>query len=134
MTARKKQQSKPKRTSRRAGRDRGSSLKSERIILGARSSGQDDGRLTQKAIRAGLRVLGGWKHKVKAKQIERLYVFPSFVAAVRFVAYVAELAEAADHHPDIDIRYNKVRLALSTHSARGITAKDLDLARQIDNR
>ena len=48
-----------------------------------------------------------------------------------FVNRVAALAEAADHHPDIDIRYSKVTLALSTHDAGGLTARDFDLAEAI---
>jgi 4a-hydroxytetrahydrobiopterin dehydratase len=51
---------------------------------------------------------------------------------VQFVNRVADLAEAADHHPDIDIRYRKVRLGLTTHDAGGLTTKDFSLARQID--
>ena len=54
-----------------------------------------------------------------------------FAEAMKFVNRVAEKAEEANHHPDIDIRWNKVRLVLSTHSEGGITQKDLDLARQI---
>jgi len=57
---------------------------------------------------------------------------PDFVGAVAFVNRVAERAEAAYHHPDIDIRWNAVTLRLSTHSAGGITHADLDLAAQID--
>jgi 4a-hydroxytetrahydrobiopterin dehydratase len=55
-----------------------------------------------------------------------------FAAAMAFVNAVAERAEAANHHPDIDIRWNKVTLRLSTHSAGGLTQADLDLAREID--
>jgi 4a-hydroxytetrahydrobiopterin dehydratase len=55
-----------------------------------------------------------------------------FAEAMRFVNAVAEAAEAANHHPDISISWNTVRLRLSTHSAGGITQKDLDLARRID--
>ena len=51
---------------------------------------------------------------------------------MEFVNEVAELAEAAGHHPDIDIRYNKVRLALSSHDAGGLTQRDFDLASSID--
>jgi 4a-hydroxytetrahydrobiopterin dehydratase len=51
---------------------------------------------------------------------------------MRFVNQVADLAEAAAHHPDIDIRYNKVRLGLVSHDAGGLTAKDFDLAAQTD--
>jgi 4a-hydroxytetrahydrobiopterin dehydratase len=55
-----------------------------------------------------------------------------FVRALAFVNDVGRLAEEANHHPDIDIRYSRVTLALMTHSAGGITAKDLELARAID--
>ncbi|HVX22977.1 MAG TPA: 4a-hydroxytetrahydrobiopterin dehydratase [Acidimicrobiales bacterium] len=55
-----------------------------------------------------------------------------FAEALAYVNAVGHLAEAADHHPDIDIRWNTVTLRLSTHSAGGLTAKDLDLAEQID--
>jgi len=55
-----------------------------------------------------------------------------FADALAFVNAVGDLAEAADHHPDIDIRWNTVTLRLSTHSAGGLTAKDLALAEQID--
>lgn len=57
---------------------------------------------------------------------------PTFPDAVAFVGRVAQLAEAADHHPDIDIRWRTVTLRLSTHSVGGLTAKDLALAAQID--
>jgi 4a-hydroxytetrahydrobiopterin dehydratase len=55
-----------------------------------------------------------------------------FVGALAFVNQVGVLAEAANHHPDIDIRYNRVTLALMTHDSGGITYKDIDLATQID--
>ena len=60
------------------------------------------------------------------------YSFASFPAAIDFVNAVAREAEAADHHPDLDIRYRKVRVALVTDSAGGITAKDLDMAHRIE--
>ncbi|HEX2420109.1 MAG TPA: 4a-hydroxytetrahydrobiopterin dehydratase, partial [Acidimicrobiia bacterium] len=59
------------------------------------------------------------------------FEFKDFAEAMQFVNRVAEMAESVDHHPDIDIRWNKVRLVLSTHSEGGITQKDLDLAGQI---
>lgn len=64
--------------------------------------------------------------------IQRTVLFKDFAGAVAFVNRVAELAEEADHHPDILIRYNKVTLTLSTHDASGITEKDFDLASKID--
>lgn len=62
----------------------------------------------------------------------RTYQFGSFRKAIAFVNAVAEAAEAADHHPDIDIRYRKVTLALTTHDVRGLTAKDMALAADAD--
>ena len=64
--------------------------------------------------------------------ITRTAELDTFLAAVAFVNRVAEAAEEADHHPDIDIRYRNVRLELSTHSAGGLTGKDFALARRID--
>lgn len=55
-----------------------------------------------------------------------------FVGSLAYVNEVGALAEAANHHPDIDIRYNRVTLSLLTHDSGGITRKDLDLAGQID--
>ena len=54
------------------------------------------------------------------------------MTGIDFVNAVAKAAEAADHHPDIDVRYTKVTCSLSTHSAGGITQKDLDLAKKIE--
>ena len=88
--------------------------------------------MTADQIKKACRELGGWEADLDAPSIARDYEFPTFPAAVRFVDFVAELAEAADHHPDIDIRYNRVRLTLSTHSAGGVTEKDFALARAID--
>jgi 4a-hydroxytetrahydrobiopterin dehydratase len=65
-------------------------------------------------------------------EIVKTFVLPSFPAAIAFVTRIADRAEAADHHPDLDIRYRTVRVALSTHSDGGITAKDFTLAGEID--
>jgi 4a-hydroxytetrahydrobiopterin dehydratase len=64
--------------------------------------------------------------------ISRTFVFKDFPAAMKFVNAVADLAEQAQHHPDVDIRWNKVTLALTTHDAGGLTEKDFELARQLD--
>jgi 4a-hydroxytetrahydrobiopterin dehydratase len=88
--------------------------------------------LSSEEIESALTALPGWSREGDA--IGRTYGFPSFRAAIVFVSFVAELAEARDHHPDIDIRYSKVALTLSTHSAGGLTQKDFDLASLIDSR
>lgn len=87
--------------------------------------------LSDIAIQRGLGSLPGWSRRGDA--LTRTYQFRNFSSALEFVNKVGELAESADHHPDIDIRYSKVVLALSTHSAGGITQKDLDLAGAIDS-
>jgi 4a-hydroxytetrahydrobiopterin dehydratase len=70
--------------------------------------------------------------QIDAGELVRTFKFEDFRAAIRFLNQVADLAEAAGHHPDIDIRYNRVRLALVTHDAGGITNKDFDLASRAD--
>jgi 4a-hydroxytetrahydrobiopterin dehydratase len=78
-----------------------------------------------------LRALPNWK--IVSGELLRTFQFKDFRAALAFVNRVGELAEEAGHHPDIDIRYNKVRLGLITHDAGGLTVKDFDLAAQSDN-
>lgn len=70
--------------------------------------------------------------EIEKKAIERTFEFEDFTEAMDFVNQVAEIAEDEDHHPDIDVRYNKVRLGLSTHSAGGLTELDFTLAERID--
>ncbi|CAN5658339.1 4a-hydroxytetrahydrobiopterin dehydratase [soil metagenome] len=86
--------------------------------------------LSDIAIQRGLSGLPGWSRK--GDTITKTYQFKTFPAAISFVSRVAEAAETADHHPDIDIRYTKVTCTLSTHDAGGITQNDLDLAGEID--
>jgi 4a-hydroxytetrahydrobiopterin dehydratase len=73
--------------------------------------------------------LPGWERD--GKQIRRTFGFDDFNGSMAFVNRVAQLAEAADHHPDIDIRYSKVTLTLSTHDAGGLTGRDFDLAGKV---
>jgi 4a-hydroxytetrahydrobiopterin dehydratase len=70
--------------------------------------------------------------ELEKKHIERSFEFDDFADAIDFVNAVAEVAEDEEHHPDIDIRYNKVRLVLSTHSKGGLTELDFALAERID--
>ena len=70
-------------------------------------------------------------HLIAGKLIKTV-VCDDFVSALAFVGEVGRLAEEADHHPDIDIRYDRVTLALMTHDSDGITQADLDLAQAID--
>ena len=70
--------------------------------------------------------------QLDGETITRTYQFGTFAAAIGFVTGVAMAAEVADHHPDIDIRWNKVTLTLSTHSEKALTTKDTDLAAKAD--
>ncbi|MDP2671703.1 MAG: 4a-hydroxytetrahydrobiopterin dehydratase [bacterium] len=73
----------------------------------------------------------GWE--VSEGEIEKKFLFPSFLEAITFVNKVSTEAEKAQHHPDIDIRYSKVKISLATHEEGGVTEKDIKLARIIDN-
>ena len=73
--------------------------------------------------------LPGWERHGEA--IRRTFSFSDFAEAMAFVNRVAELSEGMDHHPDIDIRYSKVTLTLSTHDAGGLTDRDFSLAGKI---
>jgi 4a-hydroxytetrahydrobiopterin dehydratase len=87
-------------------------------------------KFTPAQIKAALPAAPVWKKKRAA--ITRTYQFKDFPAAIKFVNAVAKLAEKAWHHPDIDIRWNKVTLSLSTHDQGGLTEKDFDLAKKFD--
>lgn len=87
-------------------------------------------RLSASELTTALEGLDGWT--TTGNEIEKTYTFGDFVAAIAFVNRLADLAEAAAHHPDIDIRYNRVRIALTTHDDGGVTDKDTALAAQFD--
>lgn len=86
--------------------------------------------LSDAEVDAAAAGLNGW-HRLHGA-LRRSIKFDSFLAGIEGVRKVAALAERADHHPDIDIRWRTVTFALSTHSAGGITDKDVELAREID--
>jgi 4a-hydroxytetrahydrobiopterin dehydratase len=87
--------------------------------------------LEQKKIKSRLSEIEGWEQI--EQEIRRTYKFKDFKQSIAFLVEVAILAEKANHHPDITINWNKVSLALSTHSAGGLTEKDFDLARNINS-
>jgi len=87
-------------------------------------------KLAPSTLESALLGLPGWK--LQSGEIVRTVEFPDFIRSIAFVNKVAALAEQAGHHPDIDIRYNKVRLALVTHDAGGITQNDIDMAKKLN--
>jgi 4a-hydroxytetrahydrobiopterin dehydratase len=86
-------------------------------------------KLSDDEVTSALANLSGWSRQGDA--IERTFSFQRFADGIAFVDRVAALADAANHHPDIDIRYTKIKISLSTHDAGGITQADVDLANQI---
>ena len=70
---------------------------------------------------------------VEGKTLKQVKQFKDFIAAVNFVNQLVEPAEAAAHHPDLTISYNKVTISLTTHDAGGLTEQDFDLALTISN-
>jgi 4a-hydroxytetrahydrobiopterin dehydratase len=87
-------------------------------------------KLSDLEIQRALGSLPGWARRNEV--LTKTFTFPTFAEGIAFVQRVAKAADAADHHPDIDIRYTKVICMLSTHDAGGITQADLDLASSIE--
>jgi 4a-hydroxytetrahydrobiopterin dehydratase len=86
--------------------------------------------LNDESISSWLEGRSGWKRE--DDMLVKTFTFESFRNSIVFVNRVATLADENEHHPDIDIRYDRVRIGLSTHDAGGITEKDTALAEQID--
>ena len=86
--------------------------------------------LTDAEIQQELTSLNGWQRNGSA--IQRVFRSPDFKAAMQFVNKIAEAAEQANHHPDIDIRYNTVTMALVSHDSGGVTKRDVRMAGTIN--
>jgi 4a-hydroxytetrahydrobiopterin dehydratase len=86
--------------------------------------------LSDDEVRDGLARLPGWRRD--GDEIVRDYELPTFLGVIDFVQRIAALAEAANHHPDLDIRYNRLRVALTTHDEGGLSERDLKLAGEIE--
>ena len=86
-------------------------------------------QLDDTAVEEGLQRLPGWERR--GNEIAKTFTCQDFARAMVFVNQVAAAAESAGHHPDIDIRWNKVTLALSTHAVGGLTDRDFQLAARI---
>jgi len=86
--------------------------------------------LSSREVEDKIKDLEGWE--VSGNEIRKVYKMKNFIDSIGFVNKVAILAEKADHHPDILIKYSKVSISLSTHSEGGITEKDFNLASQVE--
>jgi 4a-hydroxytetrahydrobiopterin dehydratase len=91
---------------------------------------RDRTNLSDAEVQTFLQKWPGWA--LETGMLKKTFAFADFRAAMAFVNRVADAAEAADHHPDIDIRYSKVTLALVTHDAGGLTQRDSALAAQVE--
>lgn len=87
-------------------------------------------RLTDEQVATALDGLPGWARE--GDMIVKTYELATFPSAIRFVVAVGERAEAANHHPDIDIRWRRVRLALTTHDEGGLSDLDVALATEVE--
>lgn len=87
-------------------------------------------RLSEIAITEHLEALKSWQRE--GQFIFKSYQFEGFLEAIAFVNKVAKAAEDQNHHPDIDIRWNKVRLAMTSHDVEGLTPRDFHLAQTCD--
>jgi 4a-hydroxytetrahydrobiopterin dehydratase len=97
---------------------------------GGADNGPSMAPLPDDEVARRLASLPGWSRRGDA--IEREYELASFRAVIDFVGRIADAAEAANHHPDLDIRYRRLLVVLSTHDQGGVTDKDFALAAQID--
>jgi len=88
-------------------------------------------KLALEELDAHLQKLPGWQ--VENDTLNKAFGFPSFAKAIEFVNLIARSAEAVNHHPDIDVRFNKVVVSLTTHDSGGLTTLDTDLAASADD-
>jgi pterin-4a-carbinolamine dehydratase len=89
-----------------------------------------DARVTDQEIARQLQSLSGWRHANGV--LERAYTTDGWATTLMLVNAIGFFAEAADHHPDLEVHWGNIVVRLSTHSAGGVTAKDLELARLIE--
>jgi 4a-hydroxytetrahydrobiopterin dehydratase len=87
-------------------------------------------KLTPEEIAARITTLAGWEYKDNA--ISKRFQFKGFMEGIGFIGTVAEMAEAADHHPDILVNYRRITFTCTTHDAGGVTEKDFALASEIE--
>ncbi len=88
-------------------------------------------RLRSKEVDAELRKVPGWR--LQGKRISSTFVLEDFEQVISFVNRLAKIAEQMNHHPDLSIRYNKIRVSITTHDEGGLTRKDFQLARRISS-
>ena len=100
------------------------------VLYSIRKQRSHHGGTQQRSDSTGIGENAGWSYQ--GKELHKKFTFKSFLPGIEFVNKIAQAAESAGHHPDITINYNVVGISLSTHSEGGVTEKDFDLARKID--
>ena len=93
---------------------------------------------SQKQLKAAdiekrLKNISGWQLNKKQTELSKSFEFPSFITGLAFVAKIAVHAEILDHHPTIELTYTSVRVILTTHDVKGLSAADFALAKRIDS-
>ena len=87
---------------------------------------------SQKEVQSSLRKLSEWEPNKKHTTISKTFTFPNFISALAFLAKVSVHAEVMNHHPEATLTYGKLVITLSTHSVKGLTKSDFELAKRID--
>jgi 4a-hydroxytetrahydrobiopterin dehydratase len=87
-------------------------------------------KLPRSRTKSELAKTDGWQ--LQGNRISKLFIFDDFMGVIRFLNRIARIAEEMNHHPDITINYNKIKLNLTTHDEGGLTSKDFKLARKIN--
>ncbi len=90
-------------------------------------------QFTKKQVEKHLKDLSGWKVNPKHTSLSKTFEVPNFVSGLAFAAKIAVHAEVLEHHPEITLSYDSVKIALTTHDAKGLTKNDFELAERIDN-
>ncbi|MCF7815961.1 MAG: 4a-hydroxytetrahydrobiopterin dehydratase [Candidatus Pacebacteria bacterium] len=89
-------------------------------------------KLSTKEIEKSMRKVSDWTANAKQTELQQTFYFPSFLAGLAFVAKIAVHAEVSQHHPVIELSYEKVKVKLATHDCKGLTINDFKLAERID--
>lgn len=89
-------------------------------------------RFSEKEVEKHLKNLSSWKVNPKSTTLSKSFPMANFVGGLAFIAKITVHAEVLEHHPDIELSYDEVKVKLTTHDAEGLTRKDFELAERID--
>lgn len=89
--------------------------------------------LAPKDVEKKFKAISEWQLNKKGTELSKTFAIDSFIKGLSFIAKIAVHAEIMQHHPDVTLSYTKVKVTLTTHDVKGLTQKDFDLAKRIDN-